>query len=102
MDYGAPPARSPARTRPAKRLVLTLREDNACDPGFFFAWDDAEVGSRWVGTTAGDTIRAWIVDLDGSLMFIGGVSKPDAGQALEDEIETIVASIRILRTVGPG
>ena len=96
------PADTVVGGRPAIRLVFTIREDDACDPGFFFAWDDAEVGSRWVGTTAGDTIRAWIVDLDGSLMFIGGVSKPDAGQALEDEIDTIVASIRILRTVGPG
>ena len=96
------PADAVVGGRPAKRLVLTVREDNPCDPGFFFAWDDAEVGALWPGTTAGDTIRVWIADLDGSLMFIGGVSKLDAGQALEDEIETIVASIRILRTVDPG
>ena len=87
---------------PANRLMLSVREDNECDPGFFYAWDDAQVGALWPETTAGDTIRVWIVDLDGSLLFIGGLSKPDAGEDVEAEIETIVESIRVLRLLGPG
>ena len=47
----------------------------------------------WSATEPGDTIRVWIVDLDGTRLFIAGGTKPDAGPELEQEIEQIVRSI---------
>jgi hypothetical protein len=48
----------------------------------------------WVTSDPGDTIRVWIVDVDGTLLFIGAETREDATPALEREIEGIVGSIR--------
>jgi hypothetical protein len=79
--------------RATKYIVLAVREDRGCDPGFFFTWRDRQGGAMWSATEPGDTIRVWIVDLDGTRLFIAGGTKPDAGPELEQEIEQIVRSI---------
>lgn len=80
--------------RPATSVVIKVREENGCDPGFFYAWDDYEWGALWPRTGVGSTIRVWIVDVDGTRLFIGGASAEDAGPDLEQELEWIVESIR--------
>jgi hypothetical protein len=80
--------------RVAKHLVLTVREDVGCGPGYFYAWHDVQSGPFWGMTDVGDTIRVWIVDMDGVRLFIGGETRKDAGPELEQEIQQIVESIR--------
>ncbi len=75
-------------------MVLTVREDLGCDPGFFYTWQDLEWGALWPDTRPGDTIRVWIVEVDGTRLFIAGETNTDAGPELEQEIEQIVDSIR--------
>jgi hypothetical protein len=80
--------------RPAKHVVLTVHEDVGCDPGYFYSWEPFLWGALWPETIAGDTIRVWVVDVDGTLLFIAGETKPDASAGVLDEIERIVESIR--------
>jgi hypothetical protein len=80
--------------RGAKHVVLTVREDAGCDPGYFFAWRDDFGGAFWVETDVGDTIRVWIVDFDGKRLVIEAETNKDANSALEREIQQIVESIR--------
>lgn len=80
--------------RPAKHVVLAVREDLGCDPGYFFTWDPAAGGPGWWGTDAGDTIRTWIVDVDGTSLVIVGETTPGFGSRLAQEIQDIVDSIR--------
>jgi len=80
--------------RPAKQLVLTVRDDVGCDPGFFYAWNDVEAGALWTTTGVGSTIRIWIVDVDGTHLFIEAATTKQAGSGLEKEIHRIVRSIR--------
>jgi hypothetical protein len=80
--------------RPATHVVLTVREAIGCDPGFFYAWDDIESAALWTEASVGDTIRVWIVEVDGTRLFIAGISAQDAGAALQQEIELIADSIR--------
>lgn len=88
--------------RPAKYVVVSIREDLGCDPGFFFTWQAAMGGPLWMTTDAGDTIRVWIVDVDGARLFIAGETHRDSGSPayeafgpeLELEIEQIVDSIQ--------
>ena len=42
----------------------------------------------------GDTIRVWIVDMEGTRLFIAGLTHDDAGPELDEQIHTIVDSIR--------
>jgi hypothetical protein len=97
-----PPSPADVAGHHAVRVAVVIRADLGCDPGYFHSWDDVEAGELWPQTDVGDKIRAWVVDVDGRLLFIAGLSKPDAPPALEQEIESIVSSIRLLRSVGPG
>ena len=86
--------------RPAKHVVVAVREDVGCGAGFFYAWPDERWGPFWGGAHVGDTIRVWIVDVNGSRLFLGAGttgrtgSDPDILEQLEQEIQGIVDSIR--------
>ena len=79
--------------QPAKHVVLTVREDLGCDPGFFYTWQDEMWGPFWAETTPGTTIRVWIVEVEGTRLFIEAETA-GAGSELEQEIRQIVDSIR--------
>jgi hypothetical protein len=80
--------------RAAKHVVLAVRENVGCDPGFFYTWQDVEEGALWPMTSVGDTIRVWIVDVGGTRLFIEAETSKQAGSDLEQEIRQIVESIR--------
>ena len=71
----------------AKHVVLTVRKDAGCDPGFFYTWQDEMLGPFWAETNVGDTIRVWIVDADGVRLFIEAETTKEAGSDLEQEIQ---------------
>jgi hypothetical protein len=78
----------------AKHVVITVREDVGCDPGYFYTWQDVRWGALWPGTNVGDTIRVWIVAVKGTRLFIEAQTTKDASDAVEGEIAEIVRSIR--------
>jgi hypothetical protein len=79
---------------PAKHVVLTVRDDVGCDPGYFYTWQDMWWGALWPTTGVGDTIRIWIVDVRGTLVFIEAETNEQADSDLEREIQRFVGSIR--------
>ena len=88
--------------RPAKHVVVTVHEDLGCDPGYFYSWQEAKGGPFWGGTTAGDTISIWIVDVDGKRLFIAAETHVDSGDpqhvlvgpTFKQEVDEIVDSIQ--------
>jgi hypothetical protein len=80
--------------RPAKHVTLTVRKNVGCDPGFFYAWREVNGGAFWGTTRVGDTIRVWIVDVDGTRLFIEAATTKQAVGGLEQKAEQIVESIR--------
>jgi hypothetical protein len=78
----------------AKLVVLTVREDLGCDPGYFFTWPDECWGECWVFTDPGDTISVWIVEVNGTRVVIEAETKAIADSELEQEVQQIVESIR--------
>jgi hypothetical protein len=79
----------------ARHVVLTVREEVGCDPGFFYTWPHGECrGACWLNTRVGDTIRVWIVDVGGTRLFIEAETTKHATRDLEQEIQQIVKSIR--------
>lgn len=87
------PSRVTVGGRPATHLVLRVRKDFGCDPGFFFTWESQLWGAFWPGTDVGDKIRVWIVDVGGTRLFIEAETK-EAGRDIDQEITRIVESIR--------
>ena len=83
---------------PAKHMMLVVREDVGCDPGFFYAWHDVFGGALWTstgdGATHDATMRVWIVDVDGTRLFFGAATTTEASSDLDHQIQQIVGSIR--------
>ena len=79
---------------PAKHVVVRVGQDLGCDPGYFFTWRDIRWGPLWPETGVGDTIRVWIVDVGGTLVFLEAETNPQANASLERQIEQMVSSIR--------
>jgi hypothetical protein len=80
--------------RPAKHVVLTVRKNVGCDPGFFYTWQDRGSGALWPTTSVGDTIRVWIVNVDRTRLFIAAATTVQANAPLKKEAQGIVESIR--------
>jgi hypothetical protein len=80
--------------RAAKHVVLTVRKAVGCKPGFFYRWKDVPQGAFWPATHVGDTIRVWIVEVEGTRLFIEAETSTQADADLEQEIQQIVGSIR--------
>jgi len=80
--------------RPAKRVVLSVRENVGCSPGFFYAWDEMNGGALWGRHTRADTIRIWIVDVAGTPVFIEAETTDQATPDLEREVRQIVGTTR--------
>lgn len=80
----------------ATHVVLSVREDLGCKPGFFFTWLEPDVGAmwNWPETEVGNTIWVWIVDADGARFFIVGETHTNVGPAAGQQIEKIVDSIQ--------
>jgi hypothetical protein len=104
------PRRATLGGRQAQHVVVIIRRDLGCDPGYFFTWRDQWWGAFWPGTYAGDVISMWIVGVDGTRLVIEAETKrprsqypPAAGGPrvtradvlkVEREIARIVESIR--------
>jgi hypothetical protein len=80
--------------RPAKQVVLTVRKNVGCDPGFFYTRRDVFGGALWPTTGVGDTIRVWILQAGGTRLFIEAATTERANSRLKKEIQQIVESIR--------
>ena len=79
---------------PAKFVWLKVRKQVGCEPGFFYTWRDVDGGALWPRTAAGGTMRIWIVDVDGTRLFIAAATSAQANLRIKNEIYWIVQSIR--------
>ena len=81
---------------PAKYVALKVRKNVGCDPGFFYSWDNYPQGGAFWHMHAGDAMQVWLVDVDGTRLFIAAaVAKGWLTASLKKEIRQIVESLRI-------
>ena len=106
------PIRVTVGGRPAAHVVLSVRKDLGCDPGYFFTWRSQSWGAFWLETNVGDKIRVWIVGVEGTRLVIEAETRqpdsrgyPSAVQVtrgdvlkVDAEIAKIVGSIRFERS----
>jgi hypothetical protein len=81
---------------PAKLVTIKIREDIECAPGEFYLWyreADGPAGGRWPDAL-GDTINAWIIDVDGTIVWIDGSWSVNTTPALQEQMRQIIDSIR--------
>jgi hypothetical protein len=81
---------------PAKHVSIRIRDDIDCPPGEFLLWyteADGPSAGRYPDAV-GDTINTWIIDVDGSIIWIDGSWSVNTTPALQAEMRQIVESIQ--------
>ena len=81
----------------AQYLVLTIRQNIDCEPHDAWLWYDESTGGatggwRWA-EGLGATYRIWIIDVDGTLVWIDAYTFKDADAGLEQNIQDVIDSI---------
>jgi hypothetical protein len=77
----------------AQHVVLTIRNDVACDPGLFHRWKAVDAGPFWSSIEVGDTIKIWLVRVGGTILYIEGDTHDSAGPHLTREVDKVVSSM---------
>jgi hypothetical protein len=79
---------------PAALVSIRIREDIGCAPNEFMLWydEDPSIG-RWPDAL-GDTINTWIIDVDGTNVWIDASAGRSTSPALQAEQRQIIESIR--------
>ena len=97
MDLVSGPASIDVGGYPAQHLVLTVKEEIDCEPHDAWLWYDESTGGarggwRWA-EGLGATYRIWIIDVDGTLVWIDAYTFPDANAGIGRDIQEIIDSI---------
>ena len=79
--------------RPAKHVVIEVREDIGCPAGSYYMWYDTNGDFRWA-TALGQTNAIWIVDVDGASLWIEAETYKGASRNLGLEIQAIIDSLQ--------
>ena len=82
---------------PTQHVVLTVGLDVGCAPNDFYLWYDDDVLGVDKGrfaTELGSTIYVWIIDVDGTLVWIDGETYASSGPQAEQDVRQMVDSIR--------
>jgi hypothetical protein len=98
MEILAGPTRTSVDGRSAIHLVIRVTDDAGCDPGFFYSWPWWLGGSFWNETVPGDTVRVWVVDLDGKPLVLIAASHASADDSVERDVAQMVDGLRITTT----
>jgi hypothetical protein len=80
--------------RPAALVSIRIREDIGCAPNEFMLWydEDPAIG-RWPDAL-GDTINSWIIDVDGTNVWIDGSWARGSAPTLQRDMQQIIDSIK--------
>jgi hypothetical protein len=82
---------------PAQHVVVNVPADIGCVPEKFYLWYDADDASGKLGryaTALNSTIQVWIIDVDGTIVWIDGETYATSGAAAAQEVEQIVNSVQ--------
>jgi len=79
---------------PAQLVTIRVRDDIECAPNEFSLWYAEEPAEgRWPDAL-GDTINVWIIDVDGTIVWIDGSWSVNTTASLHGEMQQIVDSIQ--------
>jgi hypothetical protein len=79
---------------PAKEVAIKIRNDIGCEPDQFYLWYAPTPDFGRYATRKGSTIKTWIIDVDGTIVWIDGETYAGAGPEPYQEVQAIVDSIR--------
>jgi hypothetical protein len=94
IEFRGEPTRVLVGGKSATYLELMVHRDLGCDPGYFFGWNAMRLGAMWETTGVGESIRVWVVDVDGTALVIAGLGAALPSWGLDQQIHQIVESVQ--------
>jgi hypothetical protein len=91
VDVVSQPVETTVGGRPATSVAITVREDVGCDASTFYLWY-SQFHARYA-SELGFTVWTWIVDVDGTLIWIDGETYKGAGPEPAQAVQQLVDSI---------
>jgi hypothetical protein len=79
--------------RPAKFVQYTIPADYSCVVDKFLIWSDGESGDLYEEPPFGETVRMWILDVDGKRFVITAVHHSTTTEADQSEVQGVVDSV---------
>jgi hypothetical protein len=81
---------------PAQHVVITIPDTIGCAAEQFYLWYDSDhpSGELYRYATAQSTIYTWIIDVDGTIVWIEGETFATSGPEAAQEVQQIVDSIQ--------
>ena len=80
---------------PAQHVVIRVPDTIGCAPTDFYLWyDNTNDENARYATQIGTVIYTWIIDVNGTIVWIDGETQPSSSAAAEQEVRQIVDSIR--------
>ncbi len=83
---------------PAQHVAFTIRDDLGCDPHDAYLWYDVSSGGArggWHWASAlGSTHQVWIIDVDGTLVWIDSETFRGAPPDVEEAVGQVIDSIQ--------
>lgn len=80
---------------PAKHVVISIPEGASCTAERFYLWYAPTPDLARYATALGSTISVWIMDVDGTPIWIDGETYMGAGPAPAGDLQQLVDSIQV-------
>ena len=81
----------------AQHVVIKIPDTIGCAPDKFYLWYDADDPTGELGryaTALGSTIYVWIIDVDGTIVWIDGETYATSSASAAEEVQKVVNSIQ--------
>jgi hypothetical protein len=97
LEVVSPPSAVTVGGQPAQRVVMRVPDTIGCAPSHFYLWydaDDPAAGNVRYASGVGETLYEWIIEVNGTFVWIDAETPAGAGPEAAQEVQQIVDSIQ--------
>jgi hypothetical protein len=97
LELVSPPSAVTVGGQPAQHVVMRVPETIGCTPNRFFLWydaDDPAAGNARHASAPGETLYEWIIEVNGTIVWIDAETPAGSGPEAAREVQQIVDSIQ--------
>ena len=81
--------------KPAQMVMVRMPDPLPCPNDQFYLWYDTTIqGAARYASAAGNTVRVWIIEVDGKRIQLDGEYEPSSPASIDAELWAIVNSIQ--------
>jgi hypothetical protein len=97
LELVSPPSAVTVGGQPAQHVVMRVPDTIGCTPNRFYLWydaDDPAAGNARHASGVGETLYEWIIEVNGTFVWIDAETPAGSGPEAAREVQQIVDSIQ--------